>query len=260
MVELPPDFHIEFSMLNMHMWMLLRRLKQFQGKQADLMEKCLRHQFELFVAQETTEIHIKKKADFIQNLNYFKDMNQSLFEKHFYSDPKTSMNPYYKLDALVWSSIFFEKVERYSDQVYMVSEYFMQHFKYLHTLTLEDFMNGQIDFDIYRTSLDFKEKIQAYNKPLTEEEFEAELESPNPVKSFHYTFDDPNYEMPLDAEKKRIVDHRFDKLAESVFYNMKKFSNNDNYDFFSDREEREKEGKKTQSKYAWKAKKEQIEL
>lgn len=224
------------------------------------MTKCLQHQFDLFVDQEVNAIHLKKKNDFVANLKYFKDLNQGLFEKHFYSDPKTSLNPYYKIDALVWSSILFEKVERYSDTVYILSEYFIQHLKYLNSLDLDGFMNGQIDFDVYRTSLDFKEKIQAYNKPLTEEELEAELESPNPVKSFHYTFDDPNYEMPIDIERKRLVDHRFDKLVRSVFYTVKKYANNDNYDFFSDREEKEKEDKKRESKYAWKVKKNQVDI
>ncbi len=70
-------------------------------------------QFELFVGREVTHIHLKKKNDFTGNLNYFKNLNQNLFEKHFFSNPKTSQNPYYKIDALVWSAIFFEKVERY---------------------------------------------------------------------------------------------------------------------------------------------------
>lgn len=219
------------------------------------MEKCLTHQFDLFVAQEVNDIHIKKKGDFIQNLKYFKDMNQNLFEKHFYSDPKTSQNPYYKIDALVWSVIYFEKVERYSDQVYLLSEYFIQHFRYLNTLSLEDFMGGQIDFDVYRNSLDFKEKVQTFNRPLSEAEFEAELESPNPVKSFYYNYDEPGLEMPIDAERRNIVDHRFDKLGDRLIYTVKKFNSLDTYDFYNEREEKEKEIEKRSKKYAWKAKK-----
>jgi Ubiquinol-cytochrome C chaperone len=259
-VDLPPDFHIEFAVFNMHMWLITRRLKQFSGKQAELMEKCLTYQFDLFVAQEVNDIHIKKKGDFIQNLKYFKDMNQNLFEKHFFSDPKTSQNPYYKIDALVWSVIYYEKVERYSDQVYLLSEYFIQHYRYLNTLTLEDFMDGQLDFDIYRNSLDYKKKIQLFNKPLTEDELEAELESSNPVKSFYYNYDDPDLEMPIDVERRNIVDHRFDQLGDSLIYTVKKFNTLDTYDFYSDREEREKEEKKKESKYAWKSKNEKAKI
>lgn len=255
MVDLPPDFHIEFAILNMHVWMLCRRLKQFPGKQADLMHKCLTHQFELFVGREVTQIHLKKKNDFIANLNYFKTLNQNLYEKHFYSNPRTSQNPYYKMDALVWSSLFFEKVERYSDQVYLLAEYFIQHFRYLNTLDLNDFMTGQVDFDVYRNTLDYKEKIQTINRPLTEEEFERELESTDTVKKFYYNYDDPELEMPLDAERKRLVDHRFDKAVQSLAYTVKKFGSLDSYDFYCDREEREKEEASKAAKYAWKVKK-----
>lgn len=259
-VDLPPDFHIEFAILNMHVWLICRRLKQLPGKQADLMHKCLVHQFELFVGREVTQIHLKKKNDFIANLNYFKNLNQNLYERHFFSNPKTSQNPYYKIDALVWSALFFEKVERYSDQVYTVGEYMVQHFRYLNTLSLDDFMTGQIDFDIYRNTLDYKEKIQAINRPLTEEEFEAELESPNPVKKFYYNYDDPEIAMPIDEERTKLVDHRFDKVMGTLVYNIRKFGSLDSYDFYCDREEREKEETSRETKYAWKMKKDAKKL
>jgi hypothetical protein len=53
---------------------------------------------------------------------------------HFFINAKSVDNPYYKLDALVWSSIFHEKVPRYSDKVYKMVEYLMQHYQYLKTL------------------------------------------------------------------------------------------------------------------------------
>ena len=37
------------------------------------------------------------------------------FDFHFFINAKSAENPYYKLDALVWSSIFHEKVPRYSE-------------------------------------------------------------------------------------------------------------------------------------------------
>ena len=212
------------------------------------------HQFDQFIAREVTQIHLKKKNDFVANLNFFKNLNQNLFEKHFFSDSKTSQNPYYKIDSLVWSALFYEKVERYSDHVYILSEYMIQHFRYLNTLSLEDFMTGQIDFDIYRNTLEYKEKIVALNRPLTEEEFDAELESSNPNKKFSYNYDDPDLDMPMDIEKLKIVDHRFDKLAGTIVYNIRKFGSSDSYDFYCDREEKEKEEVQKLGKYAWKNK------
>ena len=48
---------------------------------------------------------------------------RSAFDFHFFVQPKSVENPYYKLDALVWSEIFQEKVPRYSDKVYKMAEY-----------------------------------------------------------------------------------------------------------------------------------------
>lgn len=41
--------------------------------------------------------------------------NRVIFEKHLCKNPKTKDNHYLKIDALVWSTIFFEKVPRYSN-------------------------------------------------------------------------------------------------------------------------------------------------
>lgn len=49
--------------------------------------------------------------------------NRMAFDRHF--NNLYIEDPYQKIDALVWSSIFFEKVERYSDEVYLMSEYFI---------------------------------------------------------------------------------------------------------------------------------------
>lgn len=46
------------------------------------------------------------------------------FDFHFYINAKSVDNPYYKLDALIWSSVYHEKVPRYSDKVYKMAEYF----------------------------------------------------------------------------------------------------------------------------------------
>lgn len=57
------------------------------------------------------------------------------FDYHFYINAKSVENPYYKIDALIWSSVYHEKVPRYSEKVYKMSEYMIQHFNYLKTLS-----------------------------------------------------------------------------------------------------------------------------
>src|SRR3990167_666111 len=209
---IPPDFHIEYAVCNMHVWMILRRLQQIPGKEAELMAQCLKGAFDQYNLSEVGKIHLKKKGDFIKDLTFFSELNIQAFERHFFSVPKTSQNPYYKIDSLLWSTVFFEKVERYSDQVYLMSEYLIKHFQYIQSLSMEDLGRAQLDFDVYRISIDYKSKIQEVNPPLTEEEFEAELNNSNKIKSFFYNYDDPNYVMPLEAELTNTINRRLDTL------------------------------------------------
>lgn len=68
---------------------------------------------------------------------------------------KSVDNPYYKLDALIWSSIFHEKVPRYSHQVYKMSEYLVQHYFYLKSLSFLDIEKGMVDWCAYRVPFNY---------------------------------------------------------------------------------------------------------
>lgn len=252
-MDLPPDFHIEFAILNMHVWMIIRRLQKFNTRKSQLMIAVLQQTFVRHTDFEVSRIHLKKKNDFIKDLNYFCDLNRQNYEKHFFSNFKTSQNPYFKIDALVWSTLFYEKVERYSERVYLLSEYMIKHFRYINSLSLEEIEAGQIDFDIYRNSLNFKQKIQEVNPPLSQEEFEAELNSSNPIKKFFYNYDDPEHVMPIDIEKNRAINRRYEIIMGKLSRLALKFDTLDNYDFFNDRDEKEEEKQKREKKYAWRS-------
>jgi hypothetical protein len=73
-----------------------------------------------------------KKLESIENYLFAIRRN---FDFHFFINGKSAENNYFKLDALVWSCIFHEKVPRYSDKVYKMAEYFKQHFDYINTLS-----------------------------------------------------------------------------------------------------------------------------
>jgi hypothetical protein len=73
--------------------------------------------------------------------------NRQAFDRHFnelYKD-----DPYKKIDALVWSAVFFEKVPRYSEQVYLMAEYLVQNHRYLRSLPLSDFLECAVNFDVF---------------------------------------------------------------------------------------------------------------
>lgn len=112
---------------------------------------------------------------------------------HFFVNGITSTVPEYKLDALVWSCIFHEKVPRYSDQVYKMSIYLLEHFKYLKTLNYTDLEVATVDWGTHRIPYNVRERFTriAANKPLSLEEFEAEYDSPYKVKKYHYNYRHP---------------------------------------------------------------------
>ncbi len=73
-------------------------------------------------------VDVLRRAKKIDDLdNYMFAIRRNL-DFHFFINAKSVDNPYFKLDALVWSSIFHEKVPRYSDKVYKMSEYLIAHY------------------------------------------------------------------------------------------------------------------------------------
>lgn len=63
---------------------------------------------------------------------------------HFNKNTKTLKNHYVKLDALVWSLIFFEKVPRYSNAVYVMAEYLKANYDYIQTMSMQEFLDADI--------------------------------------------------------------------------------------------------------------------
>lgn len=123
MLNIPPDFHIEHSILNMHLWMIIDRLKKINSRESRILWKNIEYLFKQYTLESVGKIHLRKKTDFIKDVNHFMINNRRCFDRHF--NQMYVEDPYEKIDALVWSSIFFEKVERYSEEVYLMSEYFI---------------------------------------------------------------------------------------------------------------------------------------
>ena len=96
----------------------------------------------------------------------------------------------YKLDALVWTCIFHEKVPRYSDKVYKMSAYLLAHYRYLKTLDFNTIEQGLVDWSVHRVPVNSRETftIISANHALSEEEFLKEKASPYKTKKYHYNY------------------------------------------------------------------------
>jgi hypothetical protein len=131
-----------------------------------------------------------KKLEDIENYLYAIRRN---LDFHFFINGATTAQPEYKLDALVWTCIFHEKVPRYSDQVYRMSQYLVNHWNYLKTLDYDQISQGMVDWSVHRVPSNPREQFTRIgaNVPLTIEEFEKEMESPYKTKKYHYNYRNP---------------------------------------------------------------------
>jgi hypothetical protein len=102
--KLPPDFHINHAIYNMHVWLITNHLKSFNTRESKYLVTLIEQSFAQITNYKVTKIHLKKKNDFIKDLNSFMRLNRNSFEKHFQVNAKTSVNPIYKIDALLWST------------------------------------------------------------------------------------------------------------------------------------------------------------
>lgn len=160
------------------------------------------------------------------------------------------------LIPLLSSAIYFEKVPRYSDAVYLMSQYFIQHYEYISSLPFKKFEECMIEWDVFRIPVNFKEAIQKVNVPLDPEELELEIASDKPVKRHYYSFDDAEHELPINTEKENIVQRRFDIVGYKMFNLLRKYNTIDSYDYFNEAEEKKKESTERRKKYAWEDKSE----
>jgi hypothetical protein len=71
-------------------------------------------------------------------------VSRNYLNYHFNRNPRTASSHYLKLDALVWSIIYFEKIPRYSNRVYLMAEYLKVNFDYMSTLSYEQILDADI--------------------------------------------------------------------------------------------------------------------
>lgn len=129
------------------------------------------------------------------------------------------VQPEFKLDALVWTCIFHEKVPRYSDKVYKMSAYLLEHFKYMRTLSFSEIESCMIDWSTNRVPFNSRERfIRLHaNTPLSAEEYQEESESPYKTKKYHY-----NYRQPEELSNENLQRTFVNMCTNAFFHNKDK--------------------------------------
>ena len=163
-LEVEEDFHINHSIVNMHIWLLATRMQDFvEFKFADDMMHELIDSFNSYTRKEIYDLDIMRKERKIESIENYLFAIRKNFDHHFYINAKTVENPYYKIDALVWSCIYHEKVPRYADKVYKMSEYLIKSFNYVKTLSFHDIETGNIDWNAWKIPINYKDRVLKYN-------------------------------------------------------------------------------------------------
>jgi hypothetical protein len=155
-MDIPSDFHINHSIINMHVWLIYQRLRDFsENKFAFQLREELIESYSKMTNIEMENVDVLRKAKKIDDIDNYMFAIRRNFDFHFFINGKSVDDPYYKLDALVWSCIFHEKVPRYSEQVYKMSEYFIQHYKYLKSVPFTEIEKATLDWNAYRVPFNF---------------------------------------------------------------------------------------------------------
>jgi|LauGreDrversion4_2_1035121.scaffolds.fasta_scaffold196587_1 hypothetical protein len=215
-MDVENDFHINHSIANMHVWLLYQRLRDFaENKYAFELKEQLIEAFNKLTSSEMQNVDVLRKQKKIDDIENYLFALRRNFDFHFFINGKSVDDPYYKLDALVWSSIYHEKVPRYSEKVYKMAEYMVQHYFYLKTLSFSEIEQCVIDWSSYRVPYNYNKKIIKVNPPLSEEEFEKEYNSPYKVKKYHYNF------RPDDELSEENLRKTFINLCTTAFFHNK---------------------------------------
>lgn len=250
-LDVPPDFHIETSLKNLHLWLVLNRLRDFSDSStASTLEIYLNRVFKEYVEKSINQIHIHRKSNFIADTNYFLETTRKVLSFHFRENKDTVNSPMHKIDALVWTNIFYEKVDRYDRRVYIIASYLLENYRYMKTRSLEDIKNCNVQWNAFAMPVDYREQIELANPPLSPEEYRAERDKPdNQEKRYRYDYAG---ETPIVLnDEYSVIERRKDRLLKKLRYVFRKYDDLDVMDYSFEKEAEYEQRTKDRQKYAW---------
>lgn len=201
-MKVPADFHIEHSLVNIQTWMMIDRLRKIGTAESKFTGKFMELMIKKWMEQEVSRIHLRKKNEFVRDIESYMRVSNGYLDYHFNRNPATVKNNYYKLDALVWSIVYFEKVPRYSDEVFKMADYLKATYDYIQTLPFQKFEDCDVQFDVLKVALDYRHNLLQANPPMGEKDFLEELYSDNKKKRYYYSHEEQLKleDLPYDQE------------------------------------------------------------
>lgn len=249
-MRVPPDFQIELAVFHFHAWLLRDRLRQEDSFTSQYLVQLIDFTLRNYTMEKVGVLSIKKKNEFLKNVSQMMKLNLNVLSYHF--GEAGPSDKYQRIDALVWSTVFLEKVERYSDEVYMFSEYAVRMHQFVRELPLRHLMQGMVEFDAAVGDYDFVSKIQRVNPPLSREEFEREFASDSKDKRYYYSHGLPNVVMPMQDDRANVKPRQIRKstFVFRLLRLLRKYQTLENYDYYNE-VDRQSQDRQHQKKTGW---------
>jgi hypothetical protein len=185
----------------MHIWLICQRLQHFKrSKEAfELIHEILRSYKEICKSEFENVDTIRRISKFT-SIEELYDDQKNMLNWHFYIYNPTVENNFFKIDALAWSFIYREKIDRYDDRVYKLSHYLIHHFEKLKQYNLNDLITCSIQWDLYSSlPYNYKEKLERYNPKIDSETMFLERYSEYQYKLYSYF-----YKTPMEREEEQM--------------------------------------------------------
>lgn len=244
------DFYIFNAMVSLHLWLICQRLQNFKRSKfaSELIDEILK-MHKSYANQEFQQVDTLRKISKFKNIQELYEDQKNTLHMHFNIYNPTVENNFFKIDALVWSQIFREKIPRYDDRVYKMSHYIIHHFNRFKELNFYDFENFNVSFDLNCIPFNYKNSVLVHNEKLSVENLFKEQYSDFIYKKYYYDYK-TEIERDTKEMKKTFIRHThlttFDKKN---FYLRSRRQEDNLYDELKDEEKIKEYQDKFKSEY-----------
>lgn len=130
--DLKTDFYLNHSVTSVYVWLVYQRLANFiKSKIANEVINLLIKQLNSITKESFNQIDTVRRISKVSKLNETFDNQKNVLNWHFNIYEPSRKNNYFKVDALVWTYVFREKIPRYDDRIYKFSCLIVNEYKRL---------------------------------------------------------------------------------------------------------------------------------
>jgi len=232
------DFYISNALLSFHIWLICQRLNNFKrSKNASELTNNIIKLNKKICNSHFQNVDTLRKISKFSRIEENAEEQKKKFHWHFYIYDATVENNFFKIDALVWSYIFGEKIPRYDEKIYKISHYIIYHFNKFKELNYFDFKNLNFKFDLENSiPINYKDRVQNYNPPLSANQLFLENYNNFVYRTYVYSYK-TDFERSFNNLYRTFIRYTSDQTFDKKNYlMMSRRKEDDLYDVLKDSE------------------------